>query len=130
MGECPIKLHDDEEYAKLKKMGPIVAYVYVHDLTEVRVTKNPKHHSIVAQISRDQDYADTDIFGSDIDSCDGEERKPIIRVGFPHFQDVEGVRATVDARYITAPAEGPVQSKKVSSMSSVWGKWARALSKI
>ena len=115
MGECPIKLHDDKEYEKVKQWGRQVSYVYIKNRTEVRVTLNQNHLSIVALISRDQDYATADIYADakdDFPDKRAEARKPIIRAGFPHFQGVEGVRATVSAMYAT-----PVDDKKVNSKS-------------
>ena len=107
----------------MKNRGKVISYVYIHNRTEVRTTENQKQLSILAIVSRDQEYATEDIYAEGADTSvseDGAPRKPKIRAGFPHFQGVEGVRATMSPAYITAVDKArPVRKKRSTFLRSV-----------
>jgi hypothetical protein len=95
---------------KLGDWGNVFTYAYVHNRTEIRLTKDSKHLNIVAQVSKDQQYATTDIYaeGENKKSSDKDikpKMTPSIRCGYPYFQGVEGVRATVNSIFVTRIVE-------------------------
>ena len=82
MGECPIILHDDEEYDLFRRMNSS-AYVYVQSNTQIRISSSSNVKNLVAEVTQFQHY------GTD---------------GFPHFQFVEkSVISSIWIRHISGP---------------------------